>query len=157
MKEADIKNEEEYDSYAALMEDAFNYYLIKCKEAGIEPLIFSVWRDRAGRIHTNPKMKRYIYGDLIDKKKKQNLFDNEGSIGINEAVNNPSYYGGDTVYEVIKVIHAWKLGFSLGNAVKYIGRAGKKHPEKEIEDLEKAIWYMKDRIKELKNKQKQKL
>lgn len=28
-------------------------------------------------------------------------------------VNHPSHYGGDTTYEVIKVINAWGLGFDL--------------------------------------------
>ncbi len=56
-----------------------------------------------------------------------------------EAVNHPSHYGGEhNPYEVIKVIEAWSLGFHLGSAVKYIGRAGKK--SREIEDLEKAVW-----------------
>lgn len=67
-----------------------------------------------------------------------------------EAVNHPSHYGGDTVYEVIKVIHAWGLGFDLGNAVKYIARAGKKDPAKEIEDLEKAKFYLQHHIDQLK-------
>jgi hypothetical protein len=53
-----------------------------------------------------------------------------------EAVDHPAYYGGDTVYEAIKVIEAWELGFCLGNAVKYIARAGKKGDP--VEDLEKV-------------------
>jgi len=70
---------------------------------------------------------------------------------MNEQVNHPNHYGGENnIYESIKVIDAWGLGFSLGNAVKYISRAGKKHPEKEIEDLEKAIWYIKHHIETLK-------
>lgn len=60
-----------------------------------------------------------------------------------EQVVHPHHYGGENnVYEAIKVIDAWALGFSLGNAVKYISRAGKKNPEKEVEDLKKAIWYI---------------
>ena len=43
-----------------------------------------------------------------------------------ELINHPSHYGGDTTYEAIKVIHAWKLNFNLGNVVKYISRAGQK-------------------------------
>ena len=44
-----------------------------------------------------------------------------------EQVNHPQHYGGqDNPYEAIKVIDAWDLGFSLGNTVKYISRAGKK-------------------------------
>jgi hypothetical protein len=58
-------------------------------------------------------------------------------------VNHPEYYGGkDNPYEVIKVIEAFGFGFHLGNALKYIARAGKKNPEKEIEDLEKAQFYL---------------
>lgn len=64
-------------------------------------------------------------------------------------VNHPSHYGGeDNPYEVIKVIHAWGLGFSLGNAIKYIARAGRKDPKKEIEDLKKAIWYIQYQIEQ---------
>lgn len=63
-----------------------------------------------------------------------------------ETVNHPGHYGGDTVYETIKVIEAWELDFHLGNAVKYISRAGKKDPSKELEDLRKAEWYLSRRI-----------
>lgn len=59
-----------------------------------------------------------------------------------ENINHPQHYGGDTTYEAIKVIEAWELGFCLGNAVKYISRAGKKDPEKTLEDLQKAVWYL---------------
>lgn len=64
-----------------------------------------------------------------------------------EAVNHPPHYGGDTVYETIKVIEAWDLGFCLGNVVKYISRAGKK--DNEIQELKKAEWYLKRRIEKL--------
>jgi len=70
-----------------------------------------------------------------------------------EQVNHPQHYGGeDNPYEAIKVIDAWDLGFSLGNTVKYISRAGKKDPEKEIEDLKKAKFYLDHHIKTLENK-----
>lgn len=68
---------------------------------------------------------------------------------MKEAVNHPEHYGGDTVYEVIKVIEAWGLGFHLGNAVKYIARAGKKDPAKELEDLKKGRFYLDRQIKNL--------
>lgn len=64
-------------------------------------------------------------------------------------VNHPAHYGGDTTYEAIKVIEAWELGFHLGNTVKYISRAGKKEPSRELEDLEKARWYLDRRIQQL--------
>jgi hypothetical protein len=61
----------------------------------------------------------------------------------NENVNHPPHYGGDNTYETIKVIEAWDLNFHLGNAVKYISRAGKKSEETKKQDLEKALWYIK--------------
>ena len=67
-----------------------------------------------------------------------------------ELVNHPQHYGGkDNPYEAIKVIEAWKLGFCLGNTIKYISRAGKK--DNTIQELEKALWYLKREIKNLKH------
>jgi hypothetical protein len=49
---------------------------------------------------------------------------------------------GTAVYEPIKVITDWGLGwgFDLGNAIKYLLRA--KSKGKELEDLRKALWYL---------------
>jgi hypothetical protein len=67
-----------------------------------------------------------------------------------DQVNHPQHYGGeDNPYEAIKVIDAWELGFSLGNTVKYISRAGKKNKQKELEDLKKALWYLQHHITKL--------
>ena len=65
---------------------------------------------------------------------------------------NPKYYKGKV--EVIDAIEAWGLNFHRGNAIKYIARAGKKNKETEIEDLEKAVWYINreiQRLEKLKN------
>lgn len=59
----------------------------------------------------------------------------------NDIINHPSHYT-DGKIEVIDFIEDKKLNFHRGNAIKYISRAGKKDPQKEIEDLEKAIWYL---------------
>lgn len=65
-----------------------------------------------------------------------------------EAVEHPAHYGGaDNPYEAIKVIEAWRLGFCLGNVVKYIARAGKKGSL--VEDLKKARWYLDREIQRL--------
>lgn len=72
----------------------------------------------------------------------------------NEMVNHPSHYGGETnPFEVIKVCEAWDLDKDayLFNVVKYVARAGKKDKLKEIEDLEKALFYLERKIKNLKN------
>lgn len=67
---------------------------------------------------------------------------------MNDAVNHPNHYGGDTTYECIKVAEAW--GFDkdayLFQVLKYICRNGKKDPKKAIEDLEKAAFYLERKI-----------
>lgn len=70
-----------------------------------------------------------------------------------EQVNHPQHYGGDdNPYEVIKIIENLDMDFHLGNTFKYIARAGKKDADKEIQDLEKALWYLKRKIDLIKNK-----
>ena len=60
-----------------------------------------------------------------------------------DMVNHPPHYrrGG---MEVIDVIEAFGLGFALGNAVKYILRAGRKGNR--LEDLKKARFYVEREI-----------
>ena len=66
----------------------------------------------------------------------------------NDVVNHPAHYT-DGKIEVINFIEDKKLNFHRGNAVKYIARAGKKDPAKEVEDLQKAVWYLNREIKRL--------
>lgn len=70
-----------------------------------------------------------------------------------DSVNHPSHYNIGK-YEVIDVIDDWGLDFELGNAVKYIARAGHKDSSKTIEDLEKAVFYINHKIKALKKGEK---
>lgn len=64
------------------------------------------------------------------------------------SIDHPDYYGGDTPYEVIKVIEAWGLHKDghIMTAVTYLARAGKKAEEEYTKDLAKAIWYIQRRI-----------
>ena len=55
-------------------------------------------------------------------------------------VNNPSHYTQGRSFEPLDVINDWELGFCLGNALKYIARAGRKGCT--VEDLKKAIFYL---------------
>ena len=67
-------------------------------------------------------------------------------------INHPTHYGGaDDPFEAIKVIEAWQVDFHIGNVIKYLSRAGKKDPEKLLEDLEKAKWYLDRKIEDVKN------
>ena len=61
-------------------------------------------------------------------------------------VDHPKHY--NQGIEPIDIIESWKLNFSLGNAIKYILRAPYKNNE--LEDLEKAKWYLEREIKRLK-------
>ncbi len=69
---------------------------------------------------------------------------------MSDPVDHPPHYGGaENPYEAIKVIEAWGLGFVLGNAIKYVARAGKKGSR--LEDLKKAAWYL---AREIANEEK---
>lgn len=72
----------------------------------------------------------------------------------NDSVNHPSHYTSHpSGIDCINITRHYC--FSIGNAIKYLWRAGLKKEtgledrEKEIEDLRKAIWYINDRIKQL--------
>ncbi len=63
-----------------------------------------------------------------------------------DQVNHPPHYklaGGEAI-EITE-----QFNFCRGNALKYIIRAGKKDPAKEVEDLNKAIWYLDREVKRL--------
>jgi hypothetical protein len=55
------------------------------------------------------------------------------------AVDHPAHYRSNGL-EAINVIEAFALNFHLGNAVKYVLRAGRKGDA--VEDLQKARWYL---------------
>ena len=59
-----------------------------------------------------------------------------------DTVAHPAYYTDGFKIETIAYIEDHRLPFHLGNAVKYISRAGRKDPDKTIEDLQKAMWYI---------------
>ena len=67
---------------------------------------------------------------------------------MNDAVNHPAHYNAYPV-EVIEITE--HLNFCRGNVVKYVARAGLKSKDNEIEDLEKAKWYLNREIERLKN------
>lgn len=61
-------------------------------------------------------------------------------------VNHPTHYTSGKI-EVWDYIKDQDLNYFLGNAVKYISRAGKKDKGKYVEDLKKAIVYLEKEIK----------
>lgn len=89
--------------------------------------------------------------DMVDTYRRQGKV-HEG------LVNHPLHYNQHpSGIECIEI--ARHYCFSIGNAIKYLWRAGLKQEvgksdvTKEIEDLEKAKWYIDDHIKQLKASQ----
>ena len=68
---------------------------------------------------------------------------------VNDSINHPKHYTSHpSGIETIQITR--HMNFNRGNAVKYLMRAGLKDPDKEVEDLQKAVWYIQDEIKRLK-------
>jgi hypothetical protein len=67
----------------------------------------------------------------------------------NENVNNPRHYNSNqSGAECIDIAECFN--FNIGNVVKYVWRSGLKGENKEIEDLEKAKWYLNREIERIK-------
>lgn len=63
-------------------------------------------------------------------------------------INHPDYY--NKGIEVIDFIESHHMGFGRGNIIKYVSRAGLKGSE--VEDLEKAKWYIEREIEKAKRR-----
>lgn len=59
---------------------------------------------------------------------------------MSDNVKHPSHYAEGRKFEPKDVIRDWGLNFNLGNAVKYLSRAGRKGDK--VEDLQKAKQYI---------------
>lgn len=71
---------------------------------------------------------------------------------MNDPVNNPAHYTSDpSGVECIEITR--HRSFNVGNAIKYLWRAGLKGKATQIQDLEKAAWYIQDEIKRLEKEQ----
>ena len=75
--------------------------------------------------------------------KQLGLFSSNTSMQKADPVNHPAHYkvGG---IETIDFIEAKKLGYNLGNVVKYITRSD--HKGNRLQDLRKAQWYLEREI-----------
>lgn len=72
-----------------------------------------------------------------------------------EAVHHPKHYNAHpSGVECITVVE--HMNFNRGNAIKYTWRAGEKDKATEIQDLEKARWYLDREIARLKAAQAKK-
>ncbi|OAV28996.1 DUF3310 domain-containing protein [Moraxella catarrhalis] len=65
-----------------------------------------------------------------------------------DPVNHPSHYTSDpSGIECIQITR--HRNFNIGNAIKYLWRAGLKDGNSDIQDLQKAVWYIQDEIERL--------
>lgn len=91
---------------------------------------------------------------IYDKSKYTYMLE-DGVIEIvenSDNVSHPSHYtyGWSNGAEVIDLTE--HLSFCAGNVVKYVCRAGRKDPDKYVEDLEKARWYLDREIERVKDR-----
>ena len=63
-----------------------------------------------------------------------------------DPIHRPAHYAEGRKYEPIDVIVDWRLDFLLGNVVKYVSRAGRKPDASELQDLEKAAFYLRKAV-----------
>lgn len=70
---------------------------------------------------------------------------------MTDPVSQPKHYTSDpSGIECITITR--HRNFNIGNAIKYLWRAGLKDGNSDIQDLQKAIWYINDEIKRLENR-----
>ena len=105
-------------------------YIVRGKPSGVDP-------------ETGEKV--YRIGDKV------NIFTATAGVGgiqgAVDAVNHPPHYNRFPV-EVIEFTE--QFDFNKGNVVKYVARAGHKDGVDELEDLNKAAWYLDRAIQKLK-------
>lgn len=90
----------------------------------------------------------YFYGGTLWQRHTQ---PEELPFVDDDNVNHPSHY--TTHPSGIECIEITRHhDFAIGNAIKYLWRAGLKNSDNEIQDLEKAVWYIQDKIKQLKGR-----
>lgn len=120
----------EYDCYAGALDGGFYWANTEEGLSFWEPILMA-----------DVDCEKY---PMASKSKLQGYQGKTHTSAHHEPIEHPNHYGGDTLYEAIKVIEAWDLNFRLGNTVKYISRMGKKRDK--LGDLKKAMWYLKREI-----------
>lgn len=134
------------------------YHVFSITQMGlvvIREVSCSVWQPMLQ--NTNPVMtgvttpEKHILNQKENVKLKVYMTMNEQNT---DNVNHPAHYNSHpSGIECIEI--ARHHNFNIGNTIKYLWRAGLKSEEgmedtdKQVEDLNKAIWYLKDEIKRI--------
>lgn len=94
-----------------------------------------------------PQGSSYMYGDSItDTQVWETFYDPKPE---HDAVNHPKHYTAHpSGVECIEITQHYN--FCIGNAIKYLWRNGLKDSAPQVQDLEKAIWYIQREINNLK-------
>ena len=87
----------------------------------------------------NARMSKALFSDTPQRGRPFKLRTKLGTYTKADSVNSPAHYKVGGV-ETIDFIEAKKLGYNLGNVVKYVSRADYKG--RLLEDLKKAQWYL---------------
>ncbi|OAV06998.1 DUF3310 domain-containing protein [Moraxella catarrhalis] len=98
--------------------------------------------DCEGLKDDDPKLYKEI------KEQKQMFESLKKKEATQDPVNHPSHYTSDpSGIECIQITR--HRNFNIGNAIKYLWRAGLKDGNSDIQDLQKAVWYIQDEIERL--------
>jgi hypothetical protein len=122
---------ESSEDQTVTMNDKVRAIEIHCNVTKCSECILRDLEERNNGCYTNPSE------EAIDKFYKLVLESN---------AIKPSYYN-DTKITPFDVIDDWELNFYLGNAIKYIKRAGKKANNSRLQDLRKVREYIDHEIK----------
>lgn len=86
-----------------------------------------------------------LYKEIKEQKQMFEILSLKKKEAAQDPVNHPSHYISDpSGIECIQISENWS--FCLGNALKYLWRNGKKDADTDIQDLQKAIWYIQREI-----------
>lgn len=103
------------------------------------------------RVHIDGDSKEITYPFLADEMKKISSAEEEKedcTTKQNDVISHPAHY--TQGIECMDYIESHKLNYARGNIIKYVTRAGLKDASKEVEDLEKARWYINREIERIK-------
>lgn len=122
------------------------YELIKLSDQGLVYAYITISLDPRDRPEDNKtKIKQACDDTLAKMKEYTDQIEKE-----HDPVNHPNHYTSHpSGVECIDISR--HMNFNLGNVMKYIWRSGLKDNAPEVQDLEKALWYLQDEI----NKQKE--
>lgn len=120
---------------------------------------FKMFEQLCGPMDFDPNVYKFaeMLLDLVNSileisSNEQEISSNEQEISpqpVHDPVNHPSHYTSHpSGIEAIEITR--HMSFNLGNAMKYLWRNGLKDGQPAVQDLEKAVWYIQDEIKQLK-------